>query len=275
MSMPTDRPSPRTRKPVGLIDHFAEVPDPRRRKVKHPRVNIIAMAICAVVCGCDDFVMIAEFAERKRHWFAKFLDLSSGIPSHDCFNRVLAAINTAAFSKCLVKFVAELQEFTEGQVDAIDGRTPRRGFDNAAGKAAIHMAGAWASANKMRLGEVVVGSMSNEITAIPALPDILDSSGCLVTIDAMGRQVEIAKDIIGSGADYILAVKDNQPTLRQGIDEFLADEIERAKSTVIVKKTTNSVEHGRVERREYYIASAPKGLPDRARRRGLAAIGMV
>ena len=148
------------------------------------------IAVCAVICGADDFVAIAEFGRQRKKWFAKFLDLRSGIPSHDRFNAVLAAIKPAEFEKCLLSWIMDLHEITSGQVVAIDGKTLRRSYDAASGKAAIHMVIAWATANCISLGQVVVDAKSNEITAIPKLLEILDLSGCLVTIDAMGCQTE-------------------------------------------------------------------------------------
>ena len=159
----------------------------------------------------DDFVAIADFGKMKRKWFARFLDLKSGIPSHDRFNAVLAAIKPAEFEQCLLSWVTALHEITEGQVVAIDGKTLRRSFDKATGKAAIHMVSAWATANHISLGQVVVDQKSNEITAIPKLLEILDVSGALVTIDAMGCQTEIAQKILDGKGDYVLHVKLNQP----------------------------------------------------------------
>ena len=170
---------------------------------------------------------IAEFGRQRKKWFAKFLDLRSGIPSHDRFNAVLAAVKPAEFEKCLLSWIMDLHEITSGQVVAIDGKTLRRSYDAASGKAAIHMVSAWATANCISLGQVVVDAKSNEITAIPKLLEILDLSGCLVTIDAMGCQTEIAAAIVAGGADYVLAVKDNQPTLCNGIRELLRRSCDR------------------------------------------------
>ena len=173
------------KKSAKIQRHFANLTDPRRRKVTYPLLNIVVIAVCAVICGADDFVAIADFGRTKRKWFARFLDLRSGIPSHDRFNAVLAAIKPAEFEACLLSWVTALHEITDGQVVAIDGKTLRRSFDKATGKAAIHMVSAWATANHISLGQVVVDAKSNEITAIPKLLEILDISGALVTIDAM------------------------------------------------------------------------------------------
>ena len=149
----------------------------------------------------------------------------SGIPSHDRFNAIFAAIKPAEFEKCLLSWITALHEITDGQVIAIDGKTLRRSFDTASSKSAIHMVSAWATANHISLGQVVVDAKSNEITAIPKLLEILEFSGALVTIDAMGCQTEIAKEIVDAKADYCLAVKDNQPTLHQGILEFFNESL--------------------------------------------------
>ena len=213
-------------KSARLHDHFAELTDPRRREVTYPLINVVSIAVCAVICGADDFVAIAKFGETKREWLARFLDLKDGIPSHDRFNAILAAIKPAEFEKCLLSWITALHEITDGQVIAIDGKTLRRSFDAASSKAAIHMVSAWATANHISLGQVVVDAKSNEITAIPKLLEILELSGALVTIDAMGCQTEIARQIVDANADYCLAVKGNQPTLHQGLVDFFDDHLE-------------------------------------------------
>ena len=242
----------------------------------YPLINVVTIALCAVICGADDFVAIAEFGRQKKKWFAKFLDLSAGIPSHDRFNAIFAAIKPAEFEKCLLSWITDLQEITAGQVVAIDGKTLRRSYDTTNGKAAIHMVSAWATANCISLGQVVVDAKSNEITAIPQLLEILDVSGCLVTIDAMGCQTQIAADIVAGGADYVLAVKDNQPTLSDGVREFFEDQMEDDFArTKVSRHQTDEQGHGREELRSYYVCSVPDDLPDRGRWTKLMAIGMV
>jgi predicted transposase YbfD/YdcC len=233
-------------------DHFQSLPDPRRLRVMDPLINVVMIALCAVICGADDFVAIAEFGRQKKKWFAKFLNLSAGIPSHDRFNAIFAAIKPAEFEKCLLSWISDLQEITAGQVIAIDGKTLRRSYDTASGKGAIHMVSAWATANGISLGQVVVDAKSNEITAIPQLLEILDVSGCLVTIDAMGCQTEIAAKIVAGGGDYVLAVKDNQPTLSEGIREFFDDHMEDDFArTKVSRHQTDEQGHGREETRSY------------------------
>jgi predicted transposase YbfD/YdcC len=227
-------PSPR----VSIQQSFSTLTDPRRRKVVYPLVNVVTIAICAVLCGADDFVAFAEFGRTKRKWLSKFLDLSAGIPSHDRFNAILGALKVDEFQECLLALITALHDVTDGQIVAIDGKTLRRSFDRASSKSAIHMVSAWASANHISLGQVVVAEKSNEITAIPKLLKMLELSGCLVTIDAMGCQVEIAKAIVDAKADYVLAVKNNQRTLAQGIDAYFADHAQDDFARIDVRRYT-------------------------------------
>lgn len=257
-------------------NYFADLTDPRRRKVTYPLINIVVITVCAVICGADDFVAIAKFGRTKRDWFARLLDLKTGIPSHDRFNAILAAIKPAEFEKCLLSWITALHEITDGQVVAIDGKTLRRSFDKASGKSPIHMISAWATANHIGLGQVVTDQKSNEITAIPKLLEMLELSGCLVTIDAMGCQTKIAQSIIDAGADYVLAVKGNQPTLHQGIADFFDDQLEDDFAGVKVRRRqTEEKGHGREEIRHYFICAVPDDLPDRVRWPGLKAIGIA
>jgi len=261
---------------ASIQECFSELTDPRRRKVVYPLVNIVTIAICAVLCGADDFVAIAEFGRAKRKWLSRFLDLSAGIPSHDRFNAILGSLKVDEFQKCLLQFITALHEVTDGQVVAIDGKTLRRSFDRASSKSAIHMVSAWASANHISLGQVVVDEKSNEITAIPKLLQMLEISGCLITIDAMGCQTEIAQAIVDAKADYVLTAKNNQPTLAKGISDFFVDHSEDDFARVEVRRhITDEKGHGRQEHREHFICRVPEQLPDCARWPKLVAIGMV
>jgi len=259
-----------------IQDHFVELTDPRRRKVTYPLINIVTIAICAVICGADDFVSIAEYGRKKRKWLAQFLDLGNGIPSHDRFNAILGAIKPAEFEACLLSWITALHDITAGQIVAIDGKTLRRSFDAASSKSAIHMVSAWATANQISLGQVVVDEKSNEITAIPALLEMLEIKGCLVTIDAMGCQTAIANAILDAGADYVLAVKSNQRTLYDGLAWFFCyngafdyDEVS------VSRHATEEKGHGREETRSYFVCEVPDDLPDRHRWPKLKAIGMA
>ena len=260
---------------ASLLDQLGNVADPRRGEAVYPLVNILFMMICGVIAGADDFVAIARFANTKKEWFAKFLDMSSGIPSHDRFNAILNAIKPDEFAAILLAWITELHKVTNGQVIAIDGKTLRRSFDKATGKAAIHMVSAWATANHISLGQVIVDEKSNEITAIPKLLKIIEISGGLVTIDAIGCQTEIAEKIIEEGADYCLAVKANQPTLHEGIKAFFLDHLEDDFARIdVMKHQTRETDHGRVDDRSYYLCEAPDNLPDRSRWRNIQAIGI-
>ena len=266
---------PQTRS-ARIQDHFTELTDPRRREVVYPLINVVTIAICAVVAGADDFVSIAEYGRKKRKWLEQFLDLSAGIPSHDRFNAIFAAIRPAEFERCLLSWITALHEITGGQVVAIDGKTLRRSFDAASSKSAIHMVSAWATANQISLGQIVVDEKSNEITAIPKLLQILEISGCLVTIDAMGCQTEIAQEIVDAKADYVLAVKGNQPTLHDGLCEFFEDHLEDDFARVEVSRYEKREQgHGREEHRSYYVCPVPKNLPDHSRWAKLTAIGIA
>jgi predicted transposase YbfD/YdcC/predicted DNA-binding protein (UPF0251 family) len=259
-----------------IQDHFVELSDPRRRKVTYPLINIVTIAICAVICGADDFVSIAEYGRKKRKWLAQFLDLRSGIPSHDRFNAVLGAIKPAEFEACLLSWITALHEITAGQIVAIDGKTLRRSFDAASSKSAIHMVSAWATANQISLGQIVVDQKSNEITAIPQLLKLLELSGCLVTIDAMGCQTEIAQAILDAKGDYVLAVKSNQRTLHDGLAWFFCyhDAFNYA-GMPVGRHRTHEEGHGRQETRSYFVCDVPDDLPDSHRWPKLSAIGMT
>src|SRR3954464_10118917 len=201
-------------------DHFQDLHDPRvERTRKHPLINIVFIAVCGVLSGANSFASIHEFGCDRRTWFARYLDLSNGIPSDDTFGRVLARLDPGAFEKCLLSWIRAVQEVTADRLIAIDGKTLRGSFEGRGGKAAIHMVSAWATENELSLGQVVVAEKSNEITAIPELLQLLDVSGAVVTIDAMGRQKEIAAQIRQGGGDYVLAVKQNQPTLHEQVTE--------------------------------------------------------
>jgi predicted transposase YbfD/YdcC len=256
--------------------HFQALSDLRRRKVTYPLINVVTIALCAVLCGADDFVSIAAWGRQKKRWLGKFLDLSAGIPSHDRFNAIFAALKPAEFERCLLSWITALHEISGGQIVAIDGKTLRRSFDAASSKAAIHMVSTWAAANHISLGQVVTDEKSNEITAIPKLLQILEISGALVTIDAMGCQTEIAAQIVAAGADYVLAVKGNQPTLHAGLVRYFDEHLEHDFAGVKVSRhETEERGHGRDEHRAYFVCPVPQDLPDAARWPKLKAIGIV
>jgi predicted transposase YbfD/YdcC len=261
---------------ASIQKHFSDLTDPRRREPMYPLIERVVMALCAVICGADDFVAITKFANAKKDWFGQFLELKNGIPSHDRFNAVFASLHPGEFEKCLLSWITSLHEITGGQLVAVDGKTLRRSYDRASSKSAIHMVSAWATANHISLGQVVTDAKSNEITAIPKLLELIEISGALVTIDAMGCQVKIIKTIVDQGADYCVAVKGNQPTLYNGIDDHFSplfdNDFEGAK---VRRHTSDDKGHGREVIRHSFICPVPDDLPDRDRWTNLKAIGAV
>src|SRR5512138_3828755 len=182
---------------ASIMDHFGELEDPRiDRQKQHQLLDIIVIAICAVICGADDWVAIETFGKAKEAWFRQFLALPNGIPSHDTFGRVFALLSPARFQECFVGWMQAVAEVVVGQVVAIDGKTLRRSYDRRSAKAAIHMVSAWATRNRVVLGQLKTEEKSNEITAIPELLRLLEVSGCLVTIAAMGCQRSIVQQIV-------------------------------------------------------------------------------
>jgi predicted transposase YbfD/YdcC len=261
--------------PATFHDHFDDLKDPRvRRTLLHPLINILFIAVCGVLSGANSFAAIHEFGVDRRGWLTRFLDLTSGIPCEDTFRRVLARLDPAAFEKALLAWIQAVQEITESRLIAIDGKTLRGSYNRQDGKAAIHMVSAWARENALSLGQVVVDEKSNEITAIPALLGVLELSGAIVTIDAMGCQKEIAAKIRERGGDYVLAVKQNQPTLyeqvREAVDEGLEQHAER-----IDEHRTDEAGHGRREVRTYAVFPAPSGVDPEGLWQDLSAVGVA
>src|SRR4051794_5538467 len=206
---------------LSIAHHFADLTDPRiDRSRLHELLDIIAIAICAVVAGADSRHDIEDFGNAKVAWLGSFLDLPNGVPSHDTFRRLFERLDPDQFQRGFLGWIEALHEATERQVIAIDGKTLRRSFDQAKGKSALHLVHAWATANHLLLGQVAVDEKSNEITAIPELLKVLELSGAIVTIDAMGCQKEIARTIRDEGADYLLALKANHEHLYGQVKAF-------------------------------------------------------
>ena len=248
-----------------IMEYFGEIEDPRiERCQRHKLLDIIAIAICATICGADNWSHIALFGRGKEEWLRTFLELPNGIPSHDTFGRVFSQLDPEEFQRCFMEWTQGVADLVPGEVVAIDGKTARRSHDGpagAAGKRALHLVSAWASANTLTLGQVQTEEKSNEITAIPKLLEMLELEGCIVTIDAMGCQKEIAQGILDRGADYVLAVKQNQGRLY----EDLKDLFEEAEATGFEDvphdyATTLNKNHGRLEKRECWVITDPECL---------------
>lgn len=262
--------------PSDVRVHFENLTDPRRREPKYPLLNVVVMTLCAVISGADDFVAIARWSRKNRTWLARYLDLSEGIPSHDRFNTIFGALNPREFETCLLSWITSLHAITSGQVIAIDGKTLRRSYDAASSKSAIHMVSAWATLNHISLGQVVVDAKSNEITAIPKLLDLIDVSGGMVTIDAMGCQTEIIEKIVEKKADACIAVKKNQPKLYAAIEQHFDDLVESNFESAKVRWMDSSEKgHGREESRVYAICPVPESVKAQERWNRVRAIGMA
>jgi predicted transposase YbfD/YdcC len=264
--------------PASILNYFRDLPDPRRetRNKKHHLVDILVIALCATIAGCHSAVEIAAYGRSQRAWLQTFLQLSHGIPSHDTFSRVFQLLDARKFHDCFVAWVQALHELTRGQVVPIDGKTLRRSFDSAHDLPPLHLVSAWAAENRLVLGEVPVDDKSNEITAIPQLLEILELTGAIVTIDALGCQKEIAAAVREKTADYVLAVKENQPHLY----EDLSDHFDRVlEDEELLPRTqhhaTEEKNRGREEHRTYIATPVPEGLRNRAAWRDLRSVGCV
>lgn len=255
---------------------FEQIEDHRRHNKLHKLLDIIIIAICAVVSGADTYEQIENFGKKRKKWLSGFLKLPHGIPSHDTFGRIFERINPQEFQNSFMHWIEFVTKRTEGQVIAIDGKTLRRSHDKSNDKKAIHMISAWASSNQVILGQLKTDEKSNEITAIPRLLKLLDISGCIITIDAMGTQKKIAETIITNGGDYVLALKDNHKNLHDDTVLFF-DQLEtmQKEGFLFDKHETVDGDHGRIETRKYTITSSSGWLQGKENWVGLKSIGMV
>jgi len=265
---------------ASLEQHFGSLEDPRVDRTKlHELLDVVVIAICAAICGADGWVDVELFGNAKLNWLCQFLTLPNGIPSHDTFGRVFARLDPEQFEICFLNWVQAVFQVTQGQVVPIDGKRLRRSRDGSLGKAAIEMVSAWAAANHLTLGQCKVDEQSNEITAIPELLRILELSGCIVTIDAIGCQTEIAQAIRAKAADYVLALKENQGTLYRDVVELFADarQVDFQDVQHDFHQTVNKG-HGRIEIRRFWTISDPDFitfLDPKGKWTDLACIGMV
>ena len=253
---------------ASIIQPFSTIEDPRvNRQKKHPLSDIFFIALWAVICGADNWVAIEAFGNAKKAWFTKLLGLTNGIPSHDTFGDVFAAIDTDAFSVCFSNWVSDLARLTNGDVIAIDGKCLRRSLDGASNKAAIYRVSAWAQRNGLVLGQIKVDDKSNEITAIPKLLSRLAIAGAVVTLDAMGCQKKVAKQIIQQGGDYVLSLKGNQGNLHEDVITYFTSPLSPDAAVV-----TDDGDHGRVETRSARVSDHIAWLHERHNWPGLKSI---
>jgi predicted transposase YbfD/YdcC len=242
---------------AAITHHFASLEDPRIDRTKrHQLLDILIIAICASICGADDWVEVELFGNAKLAWLRTFLELPHGIPSHDTFGRVFARLNAEQFQQCFLAWIQAVSEVTRGQVIALDGKVLRGSCNRLLGQAGIAMVSAWATANHLVLGQVKVDDKSNEITAIPKLLQVLEIAGCIVTIDAIGCQLDIAQAIVDQDADYVLVVKKNQGHLYEDIQALFeaAHEVHFQDVPHDYHKTTDKA-HGRLEIRQCWTIS--------------------
>jgi predicted transposase YbfD/YdcC len=239
----------------GILRFFKDLLDPRAHNVIHRLHDIFVIAICAVICGADGWVEVEEFGNSKHRWFKTFLDLPGGIPSHDTFGRVFGRIDPDAFERGFIAWTGSIPHTSGGRLIAIDGKSIRRSFEHAWDRSGMaHLVSAFVDANHIVFGQIAVADKRNEIDAIPRLLALLDLGDATVTIDAMGCQTEIARQIVEAEGNYVLAVKENQPTLYQKVktllDEAIIDDFEGMRHD---KCESVSGDHGRIETRRAWI----------------------
>ena len=257
--------------------YFSVLEDPRRYNRRHKLLDILVIAICAAICGAEGWEDVELFGEAKEEWLEDFLELPHGIPSDDTYRRVFAALDAEQFQSCFMDWIEAVEELTEGQVIAVDGKTLRRSHDRSRGKKALQMVSAWASANGVVLGQRKVDGESNEITAVPELLDTLEIAGCIVTLDAIHCQIETVEAIVEKEADYVLPVKENQPRLLEALQGLFDDPAEMRWVECDHYRTVNQG-HGRLEIRECWSTSDPEYLSyiaTLAGWQGLQSIAMV
>ena len=288
--MPTHPQSqnPESARPAGasLLAHFAPLPDPRlNRRKAHELTDILVIALCAFLCGGQTFNDMERFGRDKRDWLKTFLPLRGGVPSHDTFNRVFAALDPKAFLECFQRWTEGLRQALGREVVALDGKALRRALRK--GQSVQYVVSAWAEGNRLVLGQLKVADKSNEITAVPELLRALELSGCIVTLDAMGCQKKIAKEIIEADADYVLALKGNQETVHAEVKSFLdaaaaelaaprppGAKLPAAAAGLAVLETLEK-DHGRIETRRYWQSAETGWFADLPKWEGLRSFGMV
>jgi predicted transposase YbfD/YdcC len=260
---------------LSIRHHFARLPDPRiNRRKRHLLGDLLVIAVCAVVCGANNFPQVEAFARRRREWLAGFLALPNGVPSHDTFERVFQRLDPEAFQRCFLAWLRQMHAQVGGEHFAIDGKTLRRSGSPAGGLGPLHLVSVWATQANLTLGQVAVDGKSNEITAIPKLLELLDLHGALVSIDAMGCQKKIARQITEGGGDYVLTVKENQPGLLEDIQACFSRATEADfRGVKHDRYVTEERGHGRHEKRYYNVILDPEGIRDEKEWAKLRVIG--
>jgi predicted transposase YbfD/YdcC len=268
---------------LSLIEHFKDLPDPRVERTKeHDLIDILVIAICTLLCAGESFNDMEDFGKAKQDWFKTFLPLRNGIPSHDTFNRLFAALDPQAFLDCFLRWTQSLRAAIPQAIVALDGKALRRALHG--DQNVKYVVSAWAQDNGLVLGQLKVAAKSNEITALPELLCALELAGCIVTVDAMGTQKKIAREIIEADADYVLALKGNHETVHAEVKSFLDATVAEknaqprnpsSAAAQLAGHETVEKAHGRIETRRYYQSTELDWFADRAQWEGLRSVGMV
>jgi len=267
-------------------EHFASLSDPRVDRTKHHElIDIMVIAVCCLLCGGEHFNHMAQFGRAKLDWFKTFLKLPNGIPSHDTFNRLFSALEPQQFLDCFQQWTQSLRQEMAREIVAVDGKALRRAVNQ--GQELAYIVSAWARENGLVLGQWKVADKSNEITAVPKLLRVLELSGCIVTVDAMGCQKKIAREIIEADADYVMALKGNHEVVHEEVKSFLDDAVAQTQAPAVpaeklsggvrswVAHETVEKDHGRIETRRYYQSEDVDWFADREQWEGLRSVGMV
>jgi len=258
--------------------YFQSLSDPRHtRNRKHLLGDVIVIAVCGMLCGCDGPTAIHRWAANRRDWLQQFLALPHDIPSRDCTRRVLMALKPEAFQACFENWIAQAvvsDDSGQARLIAIDGKACRRSHDAAHGLGPLYIVSAWASEEGIALGQVATADKSNEITAIPQLLKQIELANTLITIDAMGCQKEIARHIVDGGGDFVIAVKDNQPNLRQAVETHIEEQLNQDREELRYRShETSDKAHGRIDERSYFLSKVPSDFAVRKEWPWIRAIG--